>query len=696
LTRDLSSTLNNLGVAYSTQAELGVEQIANLDLAITAYKKAAQILRDAGLTRDLSSTLNNLGNAYLTQAEQDGRSEPERRQYQQKAIEYFVESLQGFDPKMLPVDCLKTARNLGNLGFKEGMWDIAIQGYSKAIEAVEQTRSWATNDDRRAEIHAQAIEIYTNIVQAFVNLEQYDKAIEYAERSRSQRIVDLLHTNDLYPQGNIPEEVQQLLAAFQAKQSAIDILLQQLANGDQRQSEAISTPRHRAITESLSTELKQLEAEKQAIWKELRNYDPVLAGQVKVDALPFAKMQQLLANQPHTAILYFYTTSAATLVFVVQANSIALHQCLDQGTDAINDFLFQQWLEPYRTNKTQWREQMPSVLADLTERLKFDQLLSQHIPTHIQELIIVPHLFLHQIPFAALPLDPSNSPRSLGEGLGVRAKYLSDRYRLRIVSSLQILQYCSDRAPITTQTYATVEDATNDLPFAGFEGNQVAQMFNVPRNRRLKGNTEATKTNYRHLLETSNSLLSCHHAKSRIDKPLESRLQLGDGFIALDELLMSRYPQLNEVFLSCCETGLGAPKDLTDDILTLATGFLCAGARSVISSLWSVDDLATALFSILYHQSRQAGIDRPTAIYQAQTQLRALQGKDLGKGKPIRRSIEQYLNQKLETLGNSPEQLDARLKLDRLLEIQLPYLAQQPFPFESPFYWAGFMCQGLA
>jgi len=678
--QDFAHTRNSLGVAYLRLSSYSDDNIANLKIAVKCFEDALEIIKESDAPQDWSMIQNNLGlvNQGLNEI--------------QKSINCFRAALQVRDVKLRSTDCLQTAKNLGNLGFKEEMWDIAIEGYGFAIQAVENIRSWSKNDDRRAEIHVKAIEIYTNIIQAFVNLEQYDKAIEYAERSRSQRIVDLLHSNDLYPQGDIPEIVQQKLAEFQAKQSAIDILLQQLTNGRQRQTE--TAPRHRAITESFTVELQQLENEKQIIYQELRSHDPVLAGQVKVDPLPFAKMQELLKEQSQTAILYFYITTTTTLIFIVQSDQIALHQCPDQGTE-LNKFLFENWLNPYLTNRSAWSEQMSTILAALAQRLNFNQLLKDHIPDRIQELIIVPHLYLHQIPFAALPISP------IGEIL--RAEYLSDRYHLRTISSLQILSYCQNREPIAASQYATVENATNDLPFAGFEGEQVAQIFQVPSDRRLIGRDAATKSNYRNLLKTNSSLLSSHHATSRIDKPLESLLQLGDGFIALDELLMSRYPYLSDVFLSCCETGLGAPQNLSDDILTLATGFLCAGARTVISSLWAVDDLATAVFSILYHQERKIETKPAIALQKAQKQLREMTGEDLAEnfGEVIESFLKRLKLKLVKEQDQPPSDSKQWKELDKSLEkvsqmqknLEKHYRSDRPF--STPDYWSAFNCQGI-
>src|SRR5262249_1776705 len=48
------------------------------------------------------------------------------------------------------------------------------------------------------------------------------------------------------------------------------------------------------------------------------------------------------------------------------------------------------------------------------------------------------------------------------------------------------------------------------------------------------------------------------------------------------------------VVLSACETGLGFDAG-TDGVLGLTRAFLTAGSRSVVSSLWKVEDSATSL-----------------------------------------------------------------------------------------------------
>jgi CHAT domain-containing protein len=152
-------------------------------------------------------------------------------------------------------------------------------------------------------------------------------------------------------------------------------------------------------------------------------------------------------------------------------------------------------------------------------------------------------------------------------------------------------------------------------------------------------------------------------------------------------------PELQEVCLSCCETALGEP-NLTDDVLTIAAGFLSAGARSVISTLWAVDQMATAIFWEFYYEYRQEG-DRPTAVQQAQRSLRNLPGTELESGRfqPLADDYDAELERQFDRALKKKDQEEKR-KIDRIQE-NLKALKRSAAPFASPFFWAAFTCQGL-
>jgi CHAT domain-containing protein len=299
--------------------------------------------------------------------------------------------------------------------------------------------------------------------------------------------------------------------------------------------------------------------------------------------------------------------------------------------------------------------------------------------------------------------------------------FLSDRFLIRSIPSCQILQYCNKRPPVKTTeiVVGTVEDAEDNLPGARYEGAQIAALYNIPPTNRLIG-SQATPANYRELLTRVNRLHSSHHATSRPDNPLESALILAQGeTITLSDLLTgTRYPHLDEVFLSACETHVGTTT-ITDDIATLTTGFLCIGARSVQSTLWAVNDIITVIFSLFYHQQRNQSKNPTISLRTAQQQLRNLTGEQFAEYQPIIDAhrlpaiaalddrIAQFIKQQstldLNTQKGAWGELQANIeklksqvqKLDDIYWDSQKY-CDRDRPFEHPFYWAGFITQGMA
>lgn len=86
------------------------------------------------------------------------------------------------------------------------------------------------------------------MVQTCVNAGQLDKAIEYIERSRSKRLVDLMASNDLYQGGEIPQEIQEFLQQYEQLQQEIDRFRFQ-NNSNSKEMQRVST-RSRAALEA--------------------------------------------------------------------------------------------------------------------------------------------------------------------------------------------------------------------------------------------------------------------------------------------------------------------------------------------------------------------------------------------------------------------------------------------------------------
>ncbi|MEG4200522.1 CHAT domain-containing tetratricopeptide repeat protein [Microcoleus sp. Pol12A5] len=717
---DWAMTQNNLGNAYSKRIA-GV-RAGNIELAIARYTAALKVRTRENSPEYWAMTQNNLGEAYRN------RIAGVMAENIEEAISCFRLALEIRTPTAFPLDCLQSGRNLGNTAFTAGFWDIALEGFEKAIQAVEKSRSWATSDDIRQQILAESIDVYEKAIQACVNSNQLEKAIEYCDRSRAQRLVDLMHSNDLYASSEIPPAVQKYLQEFEAKQREIDAEVEQLrkpSEGNKELADVGSQSRSRADLSAYTEKIQDLEREKQQIWEKIRSLDPVLAGQVQVDPMQFAAMQQLIDNS-QTAILCFYTTDDDTHVFVIYKDKAPqIHTCQGEGWGNFQNWIFESWLSPYLQDRKIRQQGMGEFLSQLSQRLKVDELIGNYLEG-IEELIVIPHLYLHQIPLAALPIEPPQ-PRAGTGAPPLRRVFLGDKFLIRYVPSCRILEYCNQRPTIESPKYGIVENATDDLYFTPFECEQIAEIVTKPE--RLKGSQEATVAAYRNLAQNVNVIHSSHHAVSRLDNPLESRLFLGDGSITLGELMTPgwRLPQLSDVFMSCCETNLGGT-EITDNLLSLGTGFLCAGARSVVSTLWAVDDFATSLFSIFYYHYRREGLSRPEALRRAQVRLRTISGAELKQLyqpqiDPLLQRIIGDLKSKLAVVQKKKQKLKlrqtsyhketdefnklgAQLKKITKRENQIQKqkkgyesLKENIYTLSNPFddlsYWSGFICQGL-
>jgi len=300
--QDWADIQNILAMAYSNRIE--GNKANNLEQAITACQKALKVYTFEAFTQKWAMTQNNLALAY------SNRIRDNRAKNLEKAIVCYHNALKIYTKENYPLNCLDTAWNLGILYYDEKQWKPAIETYNIAIEAVENARLEGLNPHSRQQVLSNNIDVFYRIVQAYLNLNQPEKALEYIERSKGRNLVELMTQKNLQPQDVSPEIIAQL---NELKQRVVNeqIRLQSQSMKQMRSDENDHLIRYSYLKE-YQQELDNF------IEREIKPIDPIFSLTQKVEPIPFTDIKAL--TDAETCLLQWYITRDKILAFVVSAD----------------------------------------------------------------------------------------------------------------------------------------------------------------------------------------------------------------------------------------------------------------------------------------------------------------------------------------------------------------------------------------
>jgi CHAT domain-containing protein len=131
---------------------------------------------------------------------------------------------------------------------------------------------------------------------------------------------------------------------------------------------------------------------------------------------------------------------------------------------------------------------------------------------------------------------------------------------------------------------------------------------------------EATTEVLRQRGSTSTLLHIATHGSYRQDNPMFSCIRMGDGYLNLYDLYQMRLPS-RLVTLSGCATGMNFVS-AGDELVGLQRGLFCAGATSLLLSLWDVHDQSTAKLMERFYKRYVAGQNAAASLQGAMRELR--------------------------------------------------------------------------
>ena len=94
-----------------------------------------------------------------------------------------------------------------------------------------------------------------------------------------------------------------------------------------------------------------------------------------------------------------------------------------------------------------------------------------------------------------------------------------------------------------------------------------------------------------------------------------------DYMLTVKEIYSSRI-NAQLVVLSCCHSRLGEIR--AEGVVGLTRAFLAAGARSVLASLWAIDDVATLYFMDAFYRHLTSGESASASLQQAMEKMRKM------------------------------------------------------------------------
>jgi len=217
-----------------------------------------------------------------------------------------------------------------------------------------------------------------------------------------------------------------------------------------------------------------------------------------------------------------------------------------------------------------------------------------------EHIVFVPHGILHALPFHALH---------------DRRQFLIDRHTVSVAPSATVLALCCQRLP-SPHTASLLVAA--EPKYAAAEVEAVAR--HLPGAHVLE-RTASSMASFRQWAEQSRLIHIAAHGIYSADNPYFSSLEMADGRLNVIDVYNLRL-DADLVVLSGCGTALGNVSG-GDEVVGLIRAFLYGGARSIVASLWDVNDRTTARFMKYFYSHLADGCSLAKSLQGSMLELRA-------------------------------------------------------------------------
>lgn len=638
--------------------------------ALDQYGRILRFHRAGGDLRGEAMTLNKVGDFHLSLGEK------------RKALDYYRQALavsRDSGDRELELSTLYSVasaeRDCDDLSS-------AVSHVEQAIKTIEELRTNIAGADLRSSYFAAVHKHYRLYIDLLMRLERLRPgggyaaaALQASETARARSLLEILNEARADLRGDAAPHLLERERELQQLLRAQALYRMELSSSAQTQAEAAEA----------EIELRRLTAEYKALQAQLREQTPRYKTLTQPRPLTLAEMQVELRGED-TILLEYALGDERSFLWVVTQDSLASHELparpvLEEAARAVHESITAR--QPVE-GESGAEYQARVAAADIAFRERA-QALSDMLLGPVagllgdKRLVIVSEGMLQYIPFDALPAPapPDRGPSNPGdERGGDESPPLVSRHEtvsLPSLSTLAEIRQEEARATPAEGLVAVLADpvfTNDDDRVRGSEATdaaapQVAQAGPVVRAlsefdqqtgkrgllRLAHSSEEAaailaaapagtgmaakdfdanrdTATSqllgrYKILHFATHGIINGEHPElSGIVLSMVNRDgALEDGFLQLHDIYNMKL-SADLVVLSACETGLG--KDVRGEgLVGLTRGFMYAGAKSVVASLWKVDDRATAEFmGHFYEAMLRDGMPPSAALRSAKESMR--------------------------------------------------------------------------
>jgi len=577
---------NLVGEAYVTLTE------AQLHLSEGEYPSAAVLAAQAEAPLSGAGALRRMLLARWL------RGEAARAQGQERLAQLLLETtLREAEAQALPQIAERCHTSLGLLAASRGDRRAAEDSFRRAVSLVETLRAPLPAEEFRTAFITDKLAPFDELIRLCLSDPaggRVEEALCYAERARSRALVETM-SGALSARPTPRDEYEaELFARLDRLREELNWFYSRLDRPP-----GADGGRGAADLRVLQEAARERETRTLEIMRRLRQRGGGGAAGA-AETLDLAALRRRLGSE--TALVEYTCLGDEVLAFVVTDEGIEVVRSL-AGERAVGEALaqFRFQIGSLRHGAARVRSHLDALTRRARHHLctLYDMLL-RRVEGRIggRRLVVVPHRALHYVPFHALCDGES---------------YVVERREVSYAPSAGVLLRCLARPAARFDRALLVGVADEEAPRVRDELRALAPLF--PEAETLEDGA-ATLEALRERAPGRDVLHLACHGRFRPDSPLFSSLKLGDGWLTVrDASALGLSAGL--VTLSACETGASAVAP-GDELLGLVRGFFEAGAPTLLLSLWTVDDEATAELMGDFYTHLRGGSGPAAALREAQ------------------------------------------------------------------------------